>query len=201
MRHPEPSRLNDHVDGLLAEEEAAAVEEHLQACRRCRRRAEALERLASELAGLPREIAPRRDLRPGSGEVRRDGSAFARRGRWLRAAAVAALVTGGAAAAWLGLQPDGGPDAGPGDAVVAPYARATEALGVELSGRRDEMPPPAARALRVGLRSVDRAIRDLRTARERAPDRAEGDLTRRLESVYRTKLELLRTALSTLEET
>ena len=64
MNHPHAARLNDFADELLPPAERQPVAEHLLVCDACRGRVDALRALASELAGLPREVAPSRDLRP-----------------------------------------------------------------------------------------------------------------------------------------
>ena len=56
--------LNDYVDGLLAPAEVRRLEEHLEGCDECRARIDALRGLGARLAALPREVRPRRDLRP-----------------------------------------------------------------------------------------------------------------------------------------
>jgi hypothetical protein len=67
MSHHEiiAARLDDFIDGLLAAEERRAVERHLDECSRCRAEAEWLTSLRAEVARLPRQIDPPRDLWAG----------------------------------------------------------------------------------------------------------------------------------------
>lgn len=199
MRHPDEAELNDLVDGLLADGRAVEVEEHLFACERCRRRVAALRGLASDLAGLPSEIRPPRDLRPGIREEVSTGPDPPRSVPWLRAAAAVLLAVGAGAGVWIGLLAPDGPAAGPEDSVVERYVRAAGELSAELSGRRGALDPSAARALEASLGSVERAISELERARARDP--ADGELTRRLQRAHETRLELLRTALALAEAT
>lgn len=61
-KHIDERRLNDYLDGLSSEEETREVGEHLATCEECSRRRESLEGLLAELAELPREANPERDL-------------------------------------------------------------------------------------------------------------------------------------------
>ncbi len=61
-RHIDDTRLNDYLEGLVTEDVARAVEVHLAACEGCSGRLEALTLLLSELAGLPDDATPARDL-------------------------------------------------------------------------------------------------------------------------------------------
>ena len=58
-------RLDDYVDDLLPDEEAAIVDRHLLECRECSREVAELRSLLAAAAELPDEIAPARDLWPG----------------------------------------------------------------------------------------------------------------------------------------
>ena len=64
-RHIDETRLNDYLEGLVSEDIARDVEVHLAACEECSGRLEALTVLLSELAGLPDEATPARDLWSG----------------------------------------------------------------------------------------------------------------------------------------
>ncbi len=61
-KHIDDTRLNDYVEGLVPEDVARQVEVHLAACEACSGRLEALTLLLSELAGLPADATPARDL-------------------------------------------------------------------------------------------------------------------------------------------
>ena len=62
--HIEETRLHDLVENLLTDEVAHEVEEHLAVCAECRDHRVALERLLAEVAALPVEAVPSRDLWP-----------------------------------------------------------------------------------------------------------------------------------------
>ncbi len=64
-KHIDDTRLNDYVEGLVTEDVARQVEVHLAACEACSERLEALTLLLSELAGLPGDATPARDLWSG----------------------------------------------------------------------------------------------------------------------------------------
>ncbi len=64
-KHIDDTQLNDYLEGLVTEDVARAVEEHLTACEECSRRLEALTLLLSDLAGLPGDATPTRDLWSG----------------------------------------------------------------------------------------------------------------------------------------
>ena len=61
-RHIDETRLNDYLEGLVTEDIARQVDVHLAECEVCSGRLEALTLLLSELAGLPGDATPARDL-------------------------------------------------------------------------------------------------------------------------------------------
>ena len=63
--HIDDTRLNDYVEGLVTEDVARQIDVHLAACEACSGRLEALTMLLSELAELPDEAMPARDLWSG----------------------------------------------------------------------------------------------------------------------------------------
>jgi tetratricopeptide (TPR) repeat protein len=65
IKHIDDARLNDYLEGLLPQDAARPVDEHLAACEECSVRLERLTLLLSELAELPDEAAPARDLWSG----------------------------------------------------------------------------------------------------------------------------------------
>lgn len=204
MSHPEDARLHDYVDGLLEPDADREVADHLEACGPCRGRIEAIRELTARLGGLPREIPPRRDLRPDLPDgVRGDPvpgetvGAGRGAGDWLRAAAVVAATVGTGAAFWLGVLRQEAPRASTPAPVVSAYAEAAGELAEEIRRRESELSPAAARALEASLASVDASIRELERAR--AGSTAEEALARRLAARYRTKLEILRGAVRWLE--
>lgn len=64
-KHIDDTRLNDYVEGLVTEDVARQVKVHLAACEACSGRLEARTLLLSELAGLPADATPARDLWAG----------------------------------------------------------------------------------------------------------------------------------------
>ena len=63
--HIDDTRLNDYLEGLVTGELTRQVEAHLAACEECSGRLEALTLLLSDLAGLPDDATPARDLWSG----------------------------------------------------------------------------------------------------------------------------------------
>lgn len=201
MRHPDRARLNDHADGLLSAEKAAGVEEHLAVCADCRQVVEDVRALTADLAALPRDVPPPRDLRP---PVPRRAPR-----RWLRIAAAVALLLGAGAVAVLVT---GGPGA-PGDretpavamgptadhapiAVLEPYERASHALAEVFEGHRAQLDPVTEELVLRNLEALDAAIHELEQARAATP--ADPVLAELLQNRYRTRLDLLRDAVALL---
>jgi anti-sigma factor RsiW len=54
--HLDSVRLAEHAEGLLAQDEAAAVDRHLHACPQCRQTSAALEAVTIQLAAAPRTL-------------------------------------------------------------------------------------------------------------------------------------------------
>lgn len=221
MTHPDSERLNEFVDGLLAPEDAAAVDAHLAGCDACRAMVAGVRALNAELAALPKDIEPGRDLRPPvphRGEQPSRGTAATAATErktarpWLRTAAAIALLLGAGAAALLVSRGPGTTDdaarsadaaasafapAEP-QALVAPYERAADALAAELAARRDQLAPEAQRLVQRNLAALDTAIRELEAARASAP--SDPVLAELLENRHRTRLDLLREAIALLSE-
>jgi hypothetical protein len=63
-RHIDEGLLHDLREGFLSGEEEQRVRAHLEECPRCRREVEALAQLSTDLAGLPQDVEPSRDLWP-----------------------------------------------------------------------------------------------------------------------------------------
>lgn len=215
--HPSEAILNEWAEGGLSEFERAAVARHLEGCAPCRAEGERLAGLIADLAALPREVLPPRDLLPG---IRRRidaagsaGSPGGRRGsmtgrRLALAASVTLVVVTAAATALIVRQKEAAPVAGrdrpaataPGPAaelraVTAEYDRAVEALAAELEARRGELDPATVRIVEENLALVDRAIREARAAL--AADPADDVLQRLVVASYEQKIDLLRRAART----
>ncbi len=218
-RHIPEARLHDYVDGVLGRGEEQRLERHMAGCVSCRREADTLRALAADLAALPGEIPPARDLRPGIAariaEGSEDGSTLGARQalrtlRWPLAAAALILVVG---TAWLTAALAGGPRA-PGEtgpvaegpaAEVAPEAALTAAGSLEaeylpairqlaelLERRRSELSPETVRTLEENLRVIDRAIEESRRALAADPD--DRVLREMLVGGYEAKVEFLQRA-------
>lgn len=101
--HPRDGLLQAVLDGELAEDRRAGVEEHLRGCERCRDRMAELEALATRISMELRALDPKADLESALWEVRRTR---ARRRSGLHrmrtaAAAVFVLLLGATAAVAL----------------------------------------------------------------------------------------------------
>jgi tetratricopeptide (TPR) repeat protein len=205
-------RLDDYVDGALAEPEKLSVGTHLASCAECRDEERALRALLADVAALPREKAPERDLWPGiAARLRPNVAAFPRRAALWRpvtlAAAAAVLVALSSAVTWRLAQP-GTPQTarrgtdGPavtlvsltpaGDLLEAEreYARATADLVAAIEARRDSLPPETLVAVEQNLRAIDEALKGLRQALRNEPD--NDDLAQLLAATHKRKLDTLR---------
>ncbi len=194
--HVPEARLHDYVDGALGPEEERGVERHLRACVSCRREEEALRGLRADLAALPREIRPARDLRPGIAERIAGRSAPGPRQaiRTLRYPLAAAAVLLVVATAWLTTAIVGGngaPDPVLADArsLEAAYLPAIHELATLLERRRPELSPETVRTLEENLRVIDRAIEESRRAL--AADPGDPVLREMLAGGYEAKVEFL----------
>ena len=151
--HIEETRLNDYLEEQVTDETAREIQAHLSTCEQCQESLSGLARLLSEMAELPTEATPSRDLWP---EVRaqidspaeeeddgvvplRTGSASgARRFSFSMGQLMAASITLGfisGATVWLVLNGGGNRDAAgtlasevarPANLVPAVYAASTE---------------------------------------------------------------------------
>jgi hypothetical protein len=72
--HLSDDRIQDYAEELICREERAEIESHLAACAQCSAEVRAVRTLIADLADLPTEVGPERDLRPGIA-ARIDGSA------------------------------------------------------------------------------------------------------------------------------
>jgi len=202
-------RLDEYVDGGLAEAEFQEVERHLADCAACRQQEKELRRLLALAAALPRAVAPGRDLYPGileRLEPRRVVSLASRRRPWVvptLAAAATVLVAFGATL--FRSTPDRTPDAGaapagrvvpaaaglPADlaAVELEYGRAASELREALDARRGTLAPDTLEIVDRNLRTIDTALEEIRQALRQDP--ANADLARMLRSTHRRKVELL----------
>ena len=200
-------RLDEYVDGGLAEAEFQEVERHLADCAACRQQEKELRRLLALAAALPRALAPGRDLYPGIRErlePQRVVSLASRRRVWLAptlAAAATVLVAFGATLFHsAGPAPGSTGTAGrvvpvaaglPADlaAVEVEYGRAASELREALDARRATLAPDTLEIVDRNLRTIDTALDEIRRALRQDP--ANPDLARMLRSTHRRKVELL----------
>ena len=212
-RHPEVEELQDYREELLSPERHQEIGAHLRECPACREELAAIQELMDDLAGLPEEAEPSRDLWPqihwrlnGS----RDRQAEPRRGRvvtlpvWqlLAAGIVLALVSGGVV--WSALHGTAGgrpasmataPATSP-EAVFASnyqafdqYTDAVEELEAVVEEGRAVLDPETIRVLEENLEVIDQAI--LESTEALAEDPGSRVLLRLLSETMRRKVDLL----------
>ncbi len=218
MTHTEiVERLDDYVDGALDAADRDDVRRHLEGCDPCRGEEEALRALLVEAAGLPRGIAPPRDLweeiaprlEPKGGApvipLFRGGPGSS---RWLLAAAAVLLVAVSSTVTAVVMRrtqdtvafvPSTGTTA-PAPAALASFQPAERAFGAAidelaaaLEQRRATLSPTTVETLERNLKIVDDAIRESKAALAADPNNPE--LARMLSSVYETKVEMLQQAV------
>lgn len=202
-------RLDDYVDGALAEAERAEILAHLHTCEACRAEEALLRRILEEARELPKERAPERDLWPaisqeiaGKGMVVAFPARPAARRYWVPAlaAAAAALL---AISVFVRTGPSGpaGPLASPNAVPVSTgkvdlldaeegYARATADLMAVLAERADSLSPQTRQSVERNLAVIDQALKEIRDALEKEPGNPE--LTRMLTATHRKKVDVLR---------
>jgi len=210
--HELDERLDDWLDGTLAQAAAREVESHLAGCASCRRREQELRQLLAHAAALPRSLAPPRDLWPGIAERVERRSAWA--GLWsswhpMALAAAAAVVAALAAYLWSGsapaavrtvAMPSPSPElrsvaeTGIADPVLAAAARdyedAANALLQALQRRRTLLRPEDLARVEANLEVIDRALEEVRQALVKDP--ASPELNRMLVATHRKKVDVLR---------
>jgi hypothetical protein len=205
-------RLDEYVDGDLAEAEFQEIELHLDGCARCRDEERRLRALIAQAAALPEEIQPAADLWPdlaarlrgpeGMRLVPRTGLA-----RWMgpmSVAAAAAVVVALSAALWTrGSMPTGVPGATPG--MVRPvalgasselldsereYARATADLMAAIEAQKESLSPETRTVLDANLKTIDDALAQVRAALIKDP--ANSQLAHLLTSTHQKKVDALK---------
>jgi anti-sigma factor RsiW len=210
-------RLDEYLDGALAEPEFQEVELHLASCAGCREEERSLRAVIALAAALPREKAPARDLWPGIADEiarRRRFAVFSsvprRPALWLGALAAAAAVVVAVRVLPPRDTPPGPRVAGPtpgtlvqpaalGGGVPAfaeaerQYQRAAAELMAALDTRRASLSPETTAAIDENLRVIDTALAEIRAALERDPDSPR--LGHLLASTHEKKIEALRRVL------
>jgi predicted anti-sigma-YlaC factor YlaD len=208
-------RLDDYLDGGLAEAAFQEVELHLASCAACREEERSLRAVVSLAAALPRQQEPPRDLWPAIAEEiasrRRlallSNVASRPAARWTAGLAAAATVV---LAVWMVSRETGrGPEvAGPfprgsvqpvalGPDTFAEaerdYQRAAAELMAALGARRASLSPETSAAIDENLRVIDAALAEIRTALRSDPSSPR--LGRLLASTHEKKIETLRRVL------
>ena len=209
--------LDGYVEGSLAPDVAARIDDHLAGCSQCARELEGQRRLLARVADLPREIEPSHDLWPALAarlsvpptvvEGRFGGG---RRWRMAAVAAAMLMVAGSLLIAYsLGRQHPGGSTtarvqlpspvavparlAGTGVAEAeAEFVEARDQLLAALAARRGTMSPETQRVVDDNLKLIDGAIARISAAL--ADDPLNPRLANRLARAYRTQIELLQRA-------
>lgn len=205
--HLNETELNDYVDGALDTAAAQRVREHLSACALCAGQAGQIAALKTELAALPRDIKPARDLRSG---IWRQVDAGESRGRtlWslryrLATAAVLLIVASSAVTLMIVRARTGGDFTESQQQNVQlvgldsrslerRYSEELSELEMILKKSRGALAPETVRILEHNLKIIDDAIREAKTAL--AADPQSDMLVDLLRSAYERKLELLRQA-------
>jgi anti-sigma factor RsiW len=214
--HIEGERLHDYVDGLLGAAERATIERHLEACAECTTSVHELRALLGDIAGLPRGIAPARDLLAaigaaidaGSGEARalrlplRERTVWSARHALAAAAivlvaltsAVTALVVRTAAVPSdvLAVSAPGAFEPEEFRRIEANYIAATDELEAVLASGRGALAPETVRILEENLRIIDAALAEAGAALRSDPGNAA--LSEMMVAAYEKKLDLLRRA-------
>jgi anti-sigma factor RsiW len=203
-------RLDDYVDGTLAEGEFQELELHLAGCDACRESERRLRSLLAQAAALPREQSPSRDLWPEIQKRLERGTVlgFSSKARAFRirlalAAAAALVVASGlvlrgrvAAPRQASVETTGSPTnvslstepAGVLDA-EREYARASSVLLAALDAKKDCLSPQTLAVVQRDLQSIDAALVEIRKALEKDP--GSEALNHLLASTHQRKVKVL----------
>jgi anti-sigma factor RsiW len=204
-------RLDEYVDGSLAEAEFQAVELHLGECEACRREERLLRALLAHAEALPEEKMPARDLWAGIATRIRDGNVVRGPASWWRnpaalaaAAAVVIAVSGALLVRPGGTRPSSAasPSAEGVRQLAAvttsqaglreaerEYARATADLMQVLEAQRPSLSPETARTIEENLKIIDQALAQVRAALEKDPTDAR--LAHLLTTTHQKKVDAL----------
>jgi Putative zinc-finger len=207
------SSLDELVDGVLGEQEAAGAQSHIEACPSCRDEYESAVRLQSATKSLSQSAEPERDLWPGIADqiedrrvVRADFErppVFRARTVWMAAAAAAILVISVSVAYRAGLE-QGQPRTAQAPPVESSYVQAAygdPGTGLELARdqllssleeRQNELSPETWSVVMDNLQVIDNAIARIEIALADHPN--DGRLNRQLAMAYRQQINLLQRA-------
>ena len=184
-------RLDDYVDGLLADNEASALREHLDACIVCCESEAELRNLLRDSEALPRTRTPSRELWPGIVASIAPRPAAAPHRNWLAIPAVATvvvmLVSAIALNQWRsGTSPEVSKEHGvekqSNESLLLECAQTRDALLADLEQRKDSLSPETLAIVRKNLVQIDAAIKEIETAL--ATDPRSGRLQTMLVSTY-----------------
>ncbi len=188
-------RLDDLLDGILASEDARALEAHLAACPGCRQSLEARRTLARQVAQLPRSIAPPHDRWPDvRAAIDSARARHSRRRTWLAAASIIlGLGLTGLVGYRLGTRQVATapvPESRALDAAERDYTEAATAFRVVVDDRLRTLTPDTRAEILASLDELDRAIAELRLALDQDPSNVE--TSRSWNAVHRQKIRFLR---------
>jgi anti-sigma factor RsiW len=205
-------RLDEYVDGSLAEAEFQAAELHLAGCEACRREERLLRALLAHAEALPEEKLPGRDLwtdiaaRIREGNVVRGPVSWWRNPAALAAAAAVVLAVSGALVVRPGVMRGPAAVASPSAEGVRQqaalttsqaglreaereYARATAELMQVVEAQRASLSPETVRTIEENLRTIDEALAQVRAALDKDPTDAR--LTHLLTATHQKKVDAL----------
>ena len=198
------TRLDDYLDGTLADEERREIEEVLASSQRARRELEDYRRMIEELARLPESIEPERDLFPAiearldAIEARPDAASTLAPWRWLVLAASLTAALGVTYLMTRSIDPeiDTSPVVTTQEAALTATSRAeddlvaaTDQLKRALEVNRAALPPETRRLVERNLEIIQTAIAEIQLALDRDPGNRE--LNRALVAYYQHELALL----------
>ncbi|HEY0152069.1 MAG TPA: zf-HC2 domain-containing protein [Longimicrobium sp.] len=214
-------RLDDWAANELPDEDRQAVEFHLAVCGDCRAEAEAIRSILEDVATLPLEMVPGRDLwagiaariEPQAGVVSITSARRWQAPRWLTMAATIVGVAVSSSLITLKVMEKRAPEpvaSAPVQTVAAPttatptalvafkpaeqdYEVAIADLERVLTARRATLAPETVKTLETNLRIIDEAIRQSREALVKDPNSRE--LTDMLADAYGQKLNVLQQAV------
>lgn len=204
MKHPNPERLSDYLDGGLPPGEVRILETHLATCADCAGLLSEIRRVVARAQALE-DRPPRNDLWPGVAAAI-GGVPVRRRLTFsvpqLLAAGIAIMVLSGGAMALL-LRGERTPVAGSGrDSAPASvqmaaaaergYDAAIRKLEAELLAGRERLDSTTTRVVEEKLRLIDHAL--LEAERALSADPANGYLHGHVTQTRMRKLDLLRRA-------
>jgi len=195
-------KLNDYVDGVLAEDDVRQVEAFLVNNQDAQAEVMFLKQLARESALLPRVMAPKRDLWAGVADKLVQKPALPWR-RWASFAAAAVLLVAVSSALTVLYmkksldapqmtvlaKKETSPALAAFQASEQSYSTAIAQLTETLHQRRDALAPETVVAIETNLKVIDEAIRASRLALDADPHNQASVHT--ILAMYKRKVDLL----------